>query len=344
MGASNEMKHVFRPTQLIPVAAVVEGHRRRMKYGNLAKLANSLEKYGQLQPILVDPLPDGRYRLVAGGRRLRAAGRLGRKQIEAVVRQPLSDPELREIEFEENQQRLDYSDGERAKSFSSSREVTEKAEEFRAAETVKAHNSFKRGRGRPVRATSQRSVAKGMGISKQQLSRAERQVAIVREFPFMEADEWTQGECLAVEERFRRLPVRDHPLVHALYQFASLSKTCSVDSETAADILDGVLRATPEERVELYRLATSEDDRKLDQALLRVVGRGPISDPRKYTYREVVDLLASIVKPYPFDPLTPRIQAQLEEARAILKLLEVPRETPLPESASGLPAIQEHIQ
>src|SRR5262249_26952417 len=153
-----------------------------------------------LQPIIIDPLPNGQFRLVAGGRRLRAAQLAGWTEIAAVRRDQLSDPELREIELEENEARLDYSEQERSKSFSASREAVEKAGEFRSAKPTKDHNSGrKKQRGRPADVASQREAAKAMGISHQQLSRAERHVAIAEEFPFMQNEQWSQGDCLAVE-------------------------------------------------------------------------------------------------------------------------------------------------
>jgi ParB family transcriptional regulator, chromosome partitioning protein len=52
----------------------------------LAGLASSIEASGVVQPLLVRPLPDGSYELVAGERRWRAAQQAGLEKVPAVVR------------------------------------------------------------------------------------------------------------------------------------------------------------------------------------------------------------------------------------------------------------------
>jgi ParB family chromosome partitioning protein len=58
----------------------------------LAGLASSIETNGVVQPLLVRPLPDGSYELIAGERRWRAAQTAGLEKVPAVVR----DQELAE--------------------------------------------------------------------------------------------------------------------------------------------------------------------------------------------------------------------------------------------------------
>jgi ParB family chromosome partitioning protein len=52
----------------------------------LAALAASIEATGVVQPLLVRPLPDGSYELVAGERRWRAAQQAGLEKVPAVIR------------------------------------------------------------------------------------------------------------------------------------------------------------------------------------------------------------------------------------------------------------------
>ena len=60
----------------------------------LDALAGSIGSVGLLQPLIVRPLDDGRYELVAGERRLRAAQKAGIDRVPAVVRSSPEDERL----------------------------------------------------------------------------------------------------------------------------------------------------------------------------------------------------------------------------------------------------------
>ena len=60
--------------------------RKRFDLETLAGLAASIEATGVVQPLLVRPLPDGSYELVAGERRWRAAQQAGLDRVPAIVR------------------------------------------------------------------------------------------------------------------------------------------------------------------------------------------------------------------------------------------------------------------
>ncbi|MFI5255110.1 MAG: ParB/RepB/Spo0J family partition protein [Candidatus Limnocylindrales bacterium] len=74
----------------------------------LAELAASVRQHGVLQPVLVRPLPDGRYQLVAGERRWRAATMAGLRTIPAMI-EDIDDDTALEIAIIENLQREDLS-------------------------------------------------------------------------------------------------------------------------------------------------------------------------------------------------------------------------------------------
>ena len=57
---------------IVPIDAIIEGERRRKEYGNVGELVHSIKKEGLIQPLAVVDMGDGKYRLLAGGRRLRA--------------------------------------------------------------------------------------------------------------------------------------------------------------------------------------------------------------------------------------------------------------------------------
>ena len=79
----------------------------------LSELADSIAQHGVIQPLLVRPMPDGSYQLVAGERRWRAARRAGLSEVPVVIRE-MSDSELMELALIENLQREDLNPIEEA--------------------------------------------------------------------------------------------------------------------------------------------------------------------------------------------------------------------------------------
>lgn len=82
----------------------------------LAELAHSLREVGMLQPVVVRPLDDGRYELIAGERRVRAARIAGLTEIPAVVRESHDDQLLTEA-LVENIHRTDLNPLEEAAAY-----------------------------------------------------------------------------------------------------------------------------------------------------------------------------------------------------------------------------------
>jgi ParB family chromosome partitioning protein len=83
-----------------------EQPRRDLDGEGLLALAESIKARGVLQPIVVRPLPGGRYELLAGERRLRAAKLAGLDRVPAIVRQALPGERL-ELAMIENVARED---------------------------------------------------------------------------------------------------------------------------------------------------------------------------------------------------------------------------------------------
>ncbi len=79
----------------------------------LNELANSIRENGILQPILVRPVSDTAYKIVAGERRFRAAKKAGLKKIPCIVRS-LTDKEASLYALVENLQREDLNPVEEA--------------------------------------------------------------------------------------------------------------------------------------------------------------------------------------------------------------------------------------
>ena len=84
--------------------------------GELAELAASITANGVVQPILVRPLANGRFQLIAGERRWRASQLAGKTTVPAILRQ-VSDEQALEITIVENLQRADLNAMEQARAF-----------------------------------------------------------------------------------------------------------------------------------------------------------------------------------------------------------------------------------
>src|SRR5215471_1785328 len=82
----------------------------------LKDLAESIKASGVIQPIVVRPGKDGRYVLITGERRCRAARLAGKEKIPAIVR-VASDEQAAEMTIIENLQRADLNCMEQARAF-----------------------------------------------------------------------------------------------------------------------------------------------------------------------------------------------------------------------------------
>src|SRR6266700_1108333 len=82
----------------------------------LKELSASIAATGVVQPILVRPLPDNRFQLIAGERRWLASKMAGKATVPAILRQ-VSDEQAMEITIVENLQRADLNPMEQARAF-----------------------------------------------------------------------------------------------------------------------------------------------------------------------------------------------------------------------------------
>ena len=104
--------------QLELAKIVPSPHQPRTEFpaDKLDELAASISARGVIQPVIVRPLDDGRYELIAGERRWRAAGKAGLARIPAVVRS-VESAEAMEMSLIENIQRQDLNPIETAKAY-----------------------------------------------------------------------------------------------------------------------------------------------------------------------------------------------------------------------------------
>lgn len=83
----------------------------------LAALAASIREHGVLQPLLVSEEGVGRYRILAGERRWRAARRAGLSRVPVVIRERVDEAEAFELALVENLQRRDLTPMEEARAY-----------------------------------------------------------------------------------------------------------------------------------------------------------------------------------------------------------------------------------
>ena len=77
--------------------------RKRFDDEALTELAESIQAHGMLQPIVVRPIGERRYQIVAGERRWRAAKRIGLSEVPVIIRE-MTDHEASQIALIENLQ------------------------------------------------------------------------------------------------------------------------------------------------------------------------------------------------------------------------------------------------
>jgi ParB family transcriptional regulator, chromosome partitioning protein len=87
--------------------------RTRMDEGSLAELAESIRTQGLMQPVLVRPVSGGHYEIIAGERRVRAAGMAGLEEVPVLVRD-VPDEAAAVMALVENIQREDLNPLEEA--------------------------------------------------------------------------------------------------------------------------------------------------------------------------------------------------------------------------------------
>lgn len=100
----------LRPSQIVPNR---DQPRKEFDENALKELSESIKEHGLIQPILVRPLKDGSYQIVAGERRWRASRMAGLEKVPVVIKE-LSDEETMQIALIENLQREDLNPIEEA--------------------------------------------------------------------------------------------------------------------------------------------------------------------------------------------------------------------------------------
>ena len=103
----------------VPTSHIRQNPRQpRTQFDEVAldELAASIREHGIIQPLIVSQVEDGRYELVAGERRWRAAQRAGLERVPVIVRET-TPQQLLELALIENVQRADLNAIEEARAY-----------------------------------------------------------------------------------------------------------------------------------------------------------------------------------------------------------------------------------
>ena len=94
--------------EAVPIERIVPNRyqpRQVFEPAKISELAESIEEHGLLQPIVVRPIEEGMYEIIAGERRFRALSSLHYKYADVIIRQ-LNDEETAVVALIENIQRI----------------------------------------------------------------------------------------------------------------------------------------------------------------------------------------------------------------------------------------------
>ena len=108
----DEPRLVVLPLRLIDP----DPHQPRQDLGSLADLALSIHEHGVIQPLIVEPVAAGRFRLLAGERRFAACNSLGLETAPCLVRTVAEQSRLA-LQLIENLQRKDLNPLEEASAY-----------------------------------------------------------------------------------------------------------------------------------------------------------------------------------------------------------------------------------
>lgn len=116
----NSVEEINTSTNKLKLMEIEPNHDQPRKIFDekaLGELADSISQHGVLQPLVVRPMTNGGYQLVAGERRWRAARIAGLSEVPVIIKE-LTDEETIEIAMIENLQREDLNPLEEALGYS----------------------------------------------------------------------------------------------------------------------------------------------------------------------------------------------------------------------------------
>jgi ParB family chromosome partitioning protein len=119
LSTSNNNPDVSSGIQKINISQIIPNPsqpRKNFKDEDLKELSSSIKNQGLIQPIIIKPIKDGQYQIIAGERRWRACQLNGMHEVECVIKN-LDDTNVLEAALIENIQREDLNVIEEANAY-----------------------------------------------------------------------------------------------------------------------------------------------------------------------------------------------------------------------------------
>ncbi len=293
----------------LPIDTITVGHRLRKDYGDIAALAESIADNGLLHPLIVDDAGV----LVAGERRLRALRQLGFAEVPVRRWGQLDARQRQVIELEENFQRKDLTDAERSRKL---KQLVDVAEQVIAAEVSTESVESHVGGRPPKRAVPEDKIAEHIGIPKQTIRDAEKHVAAVDQYPFLEERGWKQYHAMEAAEALDKLPEDERPAIVALIDQPG------IPPRDAIRTIQNVATKTEPERQKIIALSQSTDGRDRSLALTEAAAMPPMPDPRLISLLAMKREVRQMTRQFPGDPEVPMLEeliAQIEQIVAAIR-------------------------
>lgn len=193
------------------IEAIVVGNRRREDMGDIPELAESINRYGLLHPLVVDE----KHQLIAGGRRLAACKWLGWSCVPVRYFANLGDEEKQEIELEENIRRKDLTPLEHSKSIVTRAEIASR----KARKTLSPADRVSGTRGPKADPGADVNIADEVGVVQPTISNARAHVAAVERYPELAGA--SQREAIQTAKALDSLPPEERPEALAAHLVAS---------------------------------------------------------------------------------------------------------------------------
>lgn len=95
------------------ISEIIVSNRIRKNTGDLNQLTESMDKYGQMHPVIVNK----KMELISGYRRIQSAKQLNWKSVFAIVVDVTSESDKLTMELEENLRRKDFTEEEKIEAF-----------------------------------------------------------------------------------------------------------------------------------------------------------------------------------------------------------------------------------